>query len=53
MLCNLALGQQGVHRDNPALQYQVVQQVESHRDLIRLVIHRLLGQRQAHAVGQR
>jgi hypothetical protein len=53
LLRNLALGQQSVHGDNPSLKDQVAQQVQGYGNLIGLVIHRLLGERHAHAVRQR
>jgi hypothetical protein len=52
VLRNLALGQQGVHGDNPALQDEVAPQGQDHGNLIGLVIDGLLSQRHAHAMRQ-
>jgi hypothetical protein len=43
VLRNLALGQQGVHGNNPALKDEAAQQVQKHRHLIGLGIYGLLG----------
>ena len=51
-LGHLPLGQQGVHRAYPALQNALVQDGLHRRDRIGFVVHPLLGQRQAQAVGQ-
>jgi hypothetical protein len=49
---HLPLGQQGVHRADAALPHAVVQAGRHRRDLLGVVVHPWLGQRQAQAVGQ-
>ena len=53
MLSQLALGPQSVHRHDPPLKDPRAQQVQGHGHFLGLVIHRLVGQRQAHAMRQR
>ena len=46
------MGEQGVHSAYEALQNELVQDGLHLRDLIGFVVHGLLGERQAQAVGQ-
>ena len=48
----MPLGQQRLHRNHSVLEDELAQYCLDLRDLIGLGVHRLLGQRQAHVVGQ-
>ena len=48
----MPLGEQRIHRDHSVLQHELAQHGLDLGDLIGLIVHRLLGERQAQAMGQ-